>query len=87
MDRSTAIRLLAAIEAMTPAFSELDSASREISPEAERKALRMKVAQAMALPSDDMVRSIVRQYADLDPDKPAWAAKHTTRFYIRTALI
>lgn len=69
MDRATALRLLAAIEAMTsPALNELDSASWNISQEAERKAFRTKLASAMALVSYDMTLAIVRQYPDLDPD-------------------
>src|SRR4051812_22101370 len=68
MERDTAVRLLAAIESMSPPFNRIDSLTSEISDESERKELRRMVAQAMSLLAFEFVMHIVRQYPDLDPD-------------------
>ena len=68
MERDTAVRLLAAIESMSPAFNQIDSLTTEIIDESERKEFRRIVGNAMALVAYELVMHIVRQYPDLDPD-------------------
>ncbi|MPZ10442.1 MAG: hypothetical protein GEU89_09555 [Kiloniellaceae bacterium] len=69
MERTTAVRLLSSIEAMTPQFDEITSLTGEIVDEGERKEIRKTVAAAMSLLAFDLVMRIVQQYPDLDPDK------------------
>ncbi|WP_193369030.1 hypothetical protein [Pelagibius marinus] len=73
MERKTAIKLLATIEAMAPQFDEITSLTYEIVDETERKEFREKVAEAMSLLAYDLVMQIVRQYPDLDPDKERYS--------------
>lgn len=68
MDHATGVRLLAAVESLEPGFNALDSIVSGISDEAERKAFRSKLAEALLVVSYDLVMMVVRQHPDLDPD-------------------
>jgi len=69
MERRTAERLLAALMRLGGPFDEISSLTYEIDDEAERSAVRRRVAEAMHILGFDLVMRIVRQYPDLDPDK------------------
>lgn len=69
MERQTAESLLAVLMRMDNSFDEITSLTYEIGDEAERRAFRRSVAEAMHILSFDLVMRIVRQYPDLDPDK------------------
>jgi hypothetical protein len=75
MERKTAVRLLAAIDAMSPQFDQITSLTDEIADEEERKSFRRTLASAMSLLAYDLVMHIVRQYPDLDPDKEHFSGR------------
>jgi hypothetical protein len=52
-----------------PAINELLDSTEQIEDEAERLALRRRIAEVMHVLAYDLVMHIVRQYPDLDPDK------------------
>jgi len=68
MDRSTGLRILAAIELLAPGFNEIDAATLEISDESERREFRRTLGDAMGLVAYELTMKVVRQYPDLDPD-------------------
>ena len=51
MDHATGARLLAAVESLEPGFNELDSIVSGIADEAERKAFRSKLGEALMIVS------------------------------------
>lgn len=69
MDRQTAESLLAALRRLDSSSDEITSLTYRIDDEAERRAFRRRVAEAMHILSFDLVMRIVRQFPDLDPDK------------------
>ena len=79
MERETAVRLLAAIDAMAPQFDEITLLTDEIADEAECRAFRETLANALQLLGYDLVMRIVRQYPDLDPDKEYFARRQSVR--------
>lgn len=70
MQHETAERLMAALLSLGKSLDEITSLTDEIGDEAERRAFRKSLADAMVILSFDLVMHIVRQHPDLDPDKP-----------------
>lgn len=75
MDRETGERIIktlqAMTQAMTPAFNELDALSHRITDQEERRAYRRKLAELLSLVGYDLLMPVVKQFPDLDPDRPA----------------
>lgn len=69
MERKTAERLMAALLHLGNFLGEITLLTDEIGDEAERRAFRRNVAEAMHILGYDLVMHIVRQYPDLDPDR------------------
>jgi hypothetical protein len=75
MDHATGVRFLTAIEFLEPRFNELDAIVSEFADEAERKAFRLKLGEALQVVSYDLVMMVVRQHPDLDPDGERYRRK------------
>ncbi len=69
MNLDTAETVLSALLKTRPAINELLESTEQIEDEAERLALRRRIAEVMHVLAYDLVMHIVRQYPDLDPDK------------------
>ena len=68
MERALALQVMDAIRAAEVQVNTLELLSMKIADEKERKEFRRYLAQAM-IGFIDIQMSIVRQYADLDPDR------------------
>jgi hypothetical protein len=75
MDHAMGARILAAVESLEPGFNELDSIVSRLADEAERKAFRSKLGEALMIVSYDLVMMVVRQHPDLDPDGDRYRRK------------
>jgi hypothetical protein len=75
MDHATGVRFLAAVESLEPGLNELDAIVSQIADEAERKAFRSKLGEALQVVSYDLVMMVVRQHPDLDPDGERYRPK------------
>jgi len=75
MDRSTGVRILAAIEGLAPGFNEIDAATMEITDEGERREFRKTLGDAIGLVAYELTMKVVRQYPDLDPDGDRYRRK------------
>ncbi|MBL9036342.1 MAG: hypothetical protein JNN33_16380 [Rhodospirillaceae bacterium] len=71
MDRETGERIIKTLQAMTPAIDELDTLSHRIMDQEERRAYRRKLAELLSLVGYDLLMPVVKQFPDLDPDRPA----------------
>lgn len=69
MERDLAVRLLAAVHAMSPALNEATDVTNLMQDQYEAKILRRHLGSVMAGPLFELVMHVVRQYPDLDPDK------------------
>lgn len=69
------MRFLAAVDSLEPGFNALDAIVSEIVDEAERKAFRSKLGEALRIVSYDLVMMVVRQHRDLDPDDNRYGRK------------
>jgi hypothetical protein len=72
MERAVAVKAVD-ILASGRELGALDILSHEIVEESERRAFRRKLGEIMCLYTDLLV-SVVHQYPDLDPDRPATRA-------------
>jgi hypothetical protein len=75
MDRSTGVRILAAIDHLGPGFNEIDAATLEIVDENERRDFRKTLGDAIGLVAYELTMKVVRQYPDLDPDGDRYKRK------------
>ena len=75
MDRSTGVRILAAIDRLAPGFNEIDAATLEIADENERREFRKTLGDAIGLVAYELTMKVVRQYPDLDPDGDRYKRK------------
>jgi precorrin-2 methylase len=68
MDRSTGVRILAAIDSLRPGLGELDLAVKELADEGERNAFIKTLGDTLFYGSYELTMHVVRQHPDLDPD-------------------
>jgi hypothetical protein len=69
MEREYAVQILAAIQSLKPGFNEATRITLSMQDEEEARQPRRYLAQSMGEPLFQIVRHIVRQHPDLDPDK------------------
>jgi hypothetical protein len=70
MDRSIAEELMQALLALDGPLNRATELTGKIADADERKAVRRVIAEVTARVYTDVIRPIVRQYPDLDPQKP-----------------
>jgi hypothetical protein len=71
MDRKTAENLRKVVLAVDAALDDATSLTSEIEDVDERKAIRRAIANVTDVVHDGLIRAIVKQYPDLDPDRTA----------------
>jgi hypothetical protein len=69
MERDHAVQMLAAIQSLSPGFAEATRITDLLQDQAEARQLRRHLAASFGEPLYEIVKHIVRQYPDLDPDK------------------
>jgi hypothetical protein len=69
MERHLAIRMLEAVQSLSPALDEASQVTLEMADTEEAKQLRRHLGEIMVGPLVDIVMHIVKQYPDLDPDR------------------
>jgi hypothetical protein len=67
MDRNLAERIVKGVLDLSPPFNALDILSKEIVDPDEKRAFRLALGKLMA-GTMELLRPIVRQFPDLDPD-------------------
>lgn len=69
MDKSSAAQLIRAVLDLSGRLNGIDAQLRGIENEAERKSLVGALATIMLELDSGLIRPLVRQYPDLDPDR------------------
>jgi hypothetical protein len=69
MERELAERLMARIAALNAELNTLDPIARQIAEGSERKGYLHGVAAVMLSVYEELMRPIVKQFPDLDPDR------------------
>jgi hypothetical protein len=69
MDRAVAEELIRLVKALDGSLNAATEATAKIADPEERKAVRRAIAEIIVKADEDLIRPIVRQYPDLDPDK------------------
>jgi hypothetical protein len=69
MEREHAVQMLAALQSLSPGFAEATRITELIDNADEGRQLRRYLAASFGEPLFEIVRHIVRQYPDLDPDQ------------------
>jgi len=75
MEREHAVQLLAAIESMTAGFNEATRITLLLDDLDEARRIRRHLAESFGDSLLQIIRGIVRQYPDLDPDKEQGLSK------------
>lgn len=70
MERAVAEDLMKAFLAMGEPLNAATALTAHISDKAEQEVLRRAVANVMQVVYIDLMRPIIKQYPDLDPDRP-----------------
>jgi hypothetical protein len=70
MERSTAEQLMELLLALDDPLNKATELTKEIADPAEQKAVRRGIGEITTLAYTNLIRPIVRQFPDLDPDKP-----------------
>ena len=69
MERELAVRMLAAVQSLSPGLDEATRVTECMQDQKEAKHLRRHLGTMMTDQLYEIVMHIVRQYPDLDPDK------------------
>jgi hypothetical protein len=70
MDKETAAALIDSLVGLGNAFGDITQLTYRIADEAERRRFRGGVADVMHAINFELIMPLVRQYPELDPDKP-----------------
>lgn len=68
MDGATAASLMNSVFGLGVQLSQIDARLRHLPDEAERRSLLLCLGRVMAELNEGLVRALVRQYPELDPD-------------------
>jgi hypothetical protein len=69
MEKSLAAKLIKSVLQLSHQLNDVDRQLRSLPDDAERKALLRTLGSIMADLDAGLIRPLVRQYADLDPDR------------------
>jgi hypothetical protein len=69
MEKSSAARIVEAVLELSEQLNKVDEELRTIPDEEERKTLLRALGRIMAELDAGLIRPLVRQYPDLDPDR------------------
>ena len=69
MDRAVAEEMIRLVKALDGSLNAATAVTAKIADPEERKAIRRAIAEIILKADEDLIRPMVRQHPDLDPDK------------------